>query len=190
VPKSLAQLRAEVLSYCKDMGWYDEEVPFLQAMCLLHEEAAEVGRAWRDWGLEDATVGVTPDKPMGAYNSKPQGVGGEMADILIRLLDDDARYGLRLVEDYPKHHGQFAFFEEKDFLIAVNAMHRLIALASSAWEDSSPAPEEAGSERHALTRLLRYVVQMAAYYGIDLHAEYERKMRYNRNRPYRHGRRA
>ena len=185
MPKALAQMREEVLAYCKDKGWYDNEVPFLTAMCLLHEEAAEVGHAWRDWGLADATVGATSENPQGHYNSKPQGVGSELADVLIRLLDDDARYGLRLVEDYAKHHGKFAFFEEADFLIAVNALHGLIALASAAWEDSFP--DEDHPERFQLVRVLRYVIQMAEHYGIDLQFEYERKMRHNRNREYRHG---
>ena len=51
-------------------------------------------------------------------------------------------------------------------------------------EDHPDKPEGVGSEfADVFIRLLHY----CRYYGIDLRAEYERKMRYNRTREHRHG---
>lgn len=50
-----------------------------------------------------------------------------------------------------------------------------------------PKPEGVGSEAaDVFIRLL----DTCERYGIDLRAEYERKMAYNRTRPYRHGNKA
>jgi NTP pyrophosphatase (non-canonical NTP hydrolase) len=114
VGKLLREMQAEIVAVCQDRGWYDQPVSFGEAMALLHSEVSEALEAWRLWGLGDGTAGsaITPGGDQGA---KPEGVGSEFADVLIRLLDDCARF------------------------------------------------------------------------GIDLDAEYERKLAYNRTRPYRHG---
>jgi NTP pyrophosphatase (non-canonical NTP hydrolase) len=55
------------------------------------------------------------------------------------------------------------------------------------YEDGTPAlfkPEGVGSEfADIFIRLLDY----CSRFGVDLESEYERKMKYNRTRPYRHG---
>jgi NTP pyrophosphatase (non-canonical NTP hydrolase) len=186
--RSWAAMRAEVEQYCRDKGWYDQPVPFAQAMALLHEEAAEAGHAWRDHGLKDMT-GVRGLKmfdpqtgqavPASGELPKPEGVGSEFADLLIRLLDDDARYRLGLEEYVDSYEG--AFDIAGSFMEDVNMLHRLIARASDALETcyADSTAELAG--------VLVYLRQMAEYYGIDLQAEYQRKMAYNVTRPYRHG---
>ena len=105
--KTIAEMQAEVVEINKALGWHDKNVTFPEAMAMLHSEVSEALEAWRVWGTEDAT------KPVHA--PKPEGIGSEFADILIRLLDD------------------------------------------------------------------------CELYGVDLQAEYERKVAYNRTRPYRHG---
>ncbi len=113
--KPVATMTQEVVDWCKSKGWYDKESSFLEHMALLHSEVSEAVEVWRLWGLEDATdLRSEQDELDGAW-PKPEGVGSELADVFIRLLDDCGRY------------------------------------------------------------------------GIDLEAEYERKMRYNRTRAYRHG---
>ena len=85
VAKSLAEMEAEVEAYCRDKGWYDQEVPFFTAMALLHEEIAEAGRAWRDHGLKDMTgvparpieMGSPPEGP-----PKPEGVGRDRKSVV------------------------------------------------------------------------------------------------------------
>jgi NTP pyrophosphatase (non-canonical NTP hydrolase) len=75
-------------------GWFDQEVTFATAMANLHGEVSEAWEAWRKWGGADAT-----DNIAGQINEaipKPEGVGSEFADILIRLLDDCERWNIDL----------------------------------------------------------------------------------------------
>jgi NTP pyrophosphatase (non-canonical NTP hydrolase) len=180
--KTLETMEAEVEQYCRDKGWYDTDVPFSVAMALLHEEAAEAGHAWREHGLDDMTVLTTAGDPepgqMVNVIVKPEGVGSELADIFIRLLDDSARYGL----DLPARARDARLFSlSGDFLHEINTLHDLISRASISWQG--------GGDRYAveLAGVHAFLRQMAGYYGVDLTAEYERKMQFNRTRPYRHG---
>jgi NTP pyrophosphatase (non-canonical NTP hydrolase) len=178
--KTLETMEAEVEQYCRDKGWYDTDVPFSVALALLHEEAAEAGHAWREHGLKDVTAlaVMVPKGEIGPPPPKPEGVGSELADIFIRLLDDSARYGL----DLPARARDARLFSlSGDFLHEINTLHDLISRASISWQG--------GGDRYAveLAGVHAFLRQMAGYYGVDLTAEYERKMAYNRTRPYRHG---
>jgi NTP pyrophosphatase (non-canonical NTP hydrolase) len=180
MPKSLKQMEDEVEAYCRQKGWYDQPVRFEQAMALLHEETAEAGHAWREWGLEDHTLGVTAENPRGGgYSAKPQGVGSEFADVLIRMLDDDRRFGLMLaeyLEDDPE-----IFKLDEEFLVNINTLHGLIAQVTTAWATSGEC------QFTAFAVVLSFLRQLARQSGINLVAEYERKMDYNHTREYRHG---
>jgi NTP pyrophosphatase (non-canonical NTP hydrolase) len=187
--KTIAQMEAEVEAYCRDKGWYDQEVPFAVAMALLHEEIAEAGHAWRDHGLADATKheahvhdddGTVEGCPGCFHEPKPEGVGSEFADILIRLLDDSSRYGLDLAYGRDRTSRGFAPVAG-DFLADVNTMHGLVARASAEWA------EEPSFAAINLAVLLVFLEVLCERYGIDLAAEYERKMKFNKTRPYRHG---
>lgn len=167
----LEKMEAEVLAYCKDKGWYEEDVPFEVAMALLHEEAAEAGSAWRKWGLEDATE-----------IRKPEGVGSEFADILIRALDDSTRYGLDLPGLVASRGGRFGTHDH--FLVNINVLHALIARASMAWDAQ---PDHFYKPGPCVADVVRFTMQLCELYGIDLEAEYTRKMKYNWTRPHRHG---
>ncbi len=180
MPKTLQAMEAEVKSYCEAKGWYDSEVSVPAALALLHEEASEAGHAWREWGLDDQTAGVTAGKPAGSWNAKPEGVGSELADVFIRLLDDSGRYGLNLPVRYLRHQGIYK--QRKEFLANVNALHDLISRVSMAWE---AAHGNEGGLANGLAGVLAFTVQLAQDCGYDMAFEYERKMNYNRSR--RHG---
>lgn len=189
--ETLAQMELEVEQYCRDKGWYDKPVPFDQAVALLHEEAAEAGHAYRDWGLTDQTVFVRRSdravvEDLGAVDpadllEKPEGVGSEFADILIRALDDSARYALNLPEQVNRHEGLFGINAE--FMVNIRVLHKLIARIPDHPDDVDCFYTPAG----ALADVVRFTWQLSEYYGIDLVAEYGRKMAYNRTREYRHG---
>ena len=59
----------------------------------------------------------------------------------------------------------------------------MIVKAGEAWALARPL-----EIREQLGKLLMYVRALALYSGIDLMAEYRRKLAYNKTRPYRHGR--
>ena len=70
-------------------GWRNEDgtpnVTFGEAMALLHSEVSEALDAYRVSGVDDQTT-----------SGKPEGVGSEFADVLIRLLDDCDCWGIDL----------------------------------------------------------------------------------------------
>ena len=104
-PKSLEDMQAEVTSWCERKGWKGEgsaPVTFGDTMALLHSEVSEALEAYRDWGLKDATGPDELDQHSHLVPAKPEGVGSEFADILIRLLDDCDRWGVDLRAEYER----------------------------------------------------------------------------------------
>ena len=68
-------------------GWYDQEDgvrPFPEIIALIHTEASEAFESWRK----------QEDSHYLHENGKPDGWGVEFADIIIRVLDACAYYGL------------------------------------------------------------------------------------------------
>jgi NTP pyrophosphatase (non-canonical NTP hydrolase) len=104
-PKTLVEMTAEVDTVNVEKGWRDTTPSFLEAMALLHTEVSEAVEAWRRWGTDDATkLWRTGDhgEPINAVNPKPEGVGSELADVLIRLLDTCALYGIDLQTEHER----------------------------------------------------------------------------------------
>jgi NTP pyrophosphatase (non-canonical NTP hydrolase) len=170
--KTLAEMQSEVVEHNKAKGWHDNPVSFAEAMAMLHSEVSEALEAWRSWGLDDATDPV--DEPNCV--AKPEGVGSEFADVLIRLLDDCYLFGIDVdwVTSGPREFRLPASFVE-----TIDVLHRLIARASD-------APGEATRDR-AIRDVYGFLRQCCDEYHVDLLAEYERKMTYNATRPWRHG---
>jgi NTP pyrophosphatase (non-canonical NTP hydrolase) len=101
--KSLAELTEEVARLNRANGWHDTERTFGDDVALLHSEVSEMFEAFRDHGTDDATERVTYQQiTEGARIPKPEGVGSEAADVLIRLLDTCGRYGIDLLEEYER----------------------------------------------------------------------------------------
>lgn len=93
-PKSLKEMQREVLGVNQDNGWFDSERTILEGHMLIVTEVAEASEAYRMYGLKDS---FSLDKN---GEKKPEGVGSEYADILIRLLDQCYRDGVDLEEQY------------------------------------------------------------------------------------------
>lgn len=126
---AIAGMQAEVAEFCEAKGWRGPGVhtaSFGEAMALLHSEVSEALEAYRDWKLADATAHHSPSAHSKdcAYvidcgtakhaselaacdceygkTAKPEGVGSEFADILIRLLDDCDLFGVDLAAEYER----------------------------------------------------------------------------------------
>lgn len=89
-------MQDEVMAVNLAKGWEpDPDRHFGDEVALLHSECSEALEAFRRWGFDDATDTSTQD-PL----PKPEGVGSEFADILIRLLHYSAVHNIDLYGEY------------------------------------------------------------------------------------------
>jgi NTP pyrophosphatase (non-canonical NTP hydrolase) len=121
-------LMAGLVEQCnRDNGWYDESVSVGDLCALLHSEVSEAFDAWRKHGFEDQTGLAVPHHdfdpytretvaPLGVFCKKcgnvesnvhhrlpkPEGYGSELADVLIRLLDQASRHGVDLAGEFAR----------------------------------------------------------------------------------------
>ena len=107
--KSLEDLQVEVVEVEVQLGWKGEKVipnRFGESMALLHSEVSEAFEAYRDWGLRDMTPEQRLRPQEGVAQTivppKPEGVGSELADVLIRLLSSCDQYGINLEVEYER----------------------------------------------------------------------------------------
>jgi NTP pyrophosphatase (non-canonical NTP hydrolase) len=95
-PLTVSAAQERVFAWAKKKGWCEREVPIPEQVALIHSEASEALEAWRN----KEPLSWTDE------NNKPQGVGSEYADIVIRVLhycalnNIDLEYELKRKMDY------------------------------------------------------------------------------------------
>jgi NTP pyrophosphatase (non-canonical NTP hydrolase) len=76
---------------------------FVELMALITTECSEAVDAYRDHRLADATsVGKCAFGQCDNHPHKPEGVGSELADVFIRLLDVCDIFGIDLEAEYER----------------------------------------------------------------------------------------
>lgn len=84
---TIAELMKEAHDTAVEKGWWDEERNFAEQIALQHSELSEVLEDWRN------RRGLTETYFEG---EKPCGIPVEYADLLIRVFDTCAHYGIDL----------------------------------------------------------------------------------------------
>lgn len=152
---------------------------FDEAMTLLVTEISEAADAWRRHGFEDVTCrGHVHAHGYGGALCKPEGVGSEFADILIRLLDDMHLFRLKFITPGRPWEPPGG----RSLLASMFDLTAITVKAEASWARNG-AP---GASRW-LSEFYRHLRGYAVAYGIDLRAETDRKLAYNATRAYRHG---
>lgn len=108
--KTIVEMTAEVREVNTTLGWRTGGNTFGDYIALMHSELSEALEAYRDHRLADATAedeivgveGVGLSRGYAKRPAKPEGVGSEFADVLIRLLDVADIHGIDLDAEYAR----------------------------------------------------------------------------------------
>jgi NTP pyrophosphatase (non-canonical NTP hydrolase) len=183
---NIKEMQEEVCEWAYGKGWEpDPDRSFADECALMHSEVSEALEAYRTWRFEDATRnahGMADGAYLPTAPAKPEGVGSELADVLVRLMHYTGMRGWTI--DIAYQLPDRIKVKCMTFGGECTVMHRIISNADAAFDfDLHNMVQEHLS---ALYAMLLYSCEL---HGYDLEWEYRRKMYYNCTRAWRHGNR-
>lgn len=101
--KKLSNMQQLVKEVNEANGWFESDRTFGDDMALLHSEVSECFEAYRKHNIDDVTqelCGLAAHDLGVSHLCKPEGVGSELADVLVRLLDTCERYNIDLEAEF------------------------------------------------------------------------------------------
>lgn len=168
-PIEMKQLQTEVHALAHAKGWYeDRDLQHLDTrkamLALVHSELSEA--------LECIRSGDIPERVLAS--GKPEGLGSELADVVIRMLDFAEAFDLAIEEHIP-----MVDLDDAKPLQAAARLFEMHGLVTRIGEQLVPADGD--------LFLVSECYDLAAAHGIDLDAAIRLKHAYNATRPHRHG---
>ena len=182
-PKTIGQMTDEIREVVTANGWRPVgggpgDNTFGDYIALLHSEISEALEAYRTWRLDDATgKHLSADRDIDGP-PKPEGVGSELADVMIRLLDMADVFGIWMADR------DLTVGRVESILPAPLYPNKVETFGDHmAWLHNRASLMWQGTMSSITTGItLQAVVTVARKYGVDLDFEYRRKMAYNRTR--------
>ncbi len=193
---TLAELTAGIRENNVAKGWRPAEGgpgdnTWGDYVALLHSEVSEMLEAYRDHRLTDATEDIRLCVMSGQHRKhltqcglRPEGVGSELADCIIRLLDMADVFELKLFADHEPDIRlgdvlpSLPWMDPTSFGDWIAELHvRTCVMWTGPKHEATYAAES----------MLGLLVMFADTFELDMDREVVRKMRYNQTRPYQHG---
>ena len=190
--KLLSEYKDEIVETSTAAGWYEDTRSIGEECALLHSEVSEMFEAYRSWGFEDKTLEMCPHEHEETsfdgshchpnHLCKPQGVGSEAADVLIRLLDTCNRQDVDVEECW----------KQAEFLMVLGGLDYMGGSPGDAIEHlhsiiTTARGNDGMNIAGMAVSLLVGLVAVSHKWEFDLWDEVERKIAFNRTRAYRHG---
>ncbi len=93
---NIKDLQKECYRISKEHGWWEEKRNIGEVIALMHSELSEALEEWRKSEHEVTDIYFSPG--MTPLLHKPEGFGIELADCIIRILDNAEDLGIDIAE--------------------------------------------------------------------------------------------
>ena len=192
---TIRELIAEAHETAVAKGWWKrkptgelEVRDIAEQVCLFHSEVSEALEAFRDSKHQPHEIWLTED-------GKPEGVGIELADLLIRLADSCGAYKIDLGESFlskPLSTLDFEpYFAAKTIPGLLCQAHGYLSDLGRMWQGNSgfdcSTSDMCGAIFNLVGRIMIVVCQPTEHPSAVLEQCVIIKLAYNKGRSFRHG---